>query len=379
MRPEVARVEEPIGEASWLERGALQQLLDELSSRGFETLGPVVREGAVFLEPVKRIEDLPVGWRDEQTPGRYRLSHSGGERVFDVLHGHAGLKRLSFAPREELLQIDTQGVGRPFTARPTLPEPARIAVIGARACDLAGLRVHDRVFLHDRYPDPYYATRRGGLFLVAVSCTRSVSTCFCTSMETGPEARSGFDLALTELEGGFVARAGSPAGAEVLEALPRRPAPAEHLLEERRALDACAASMQRRLETKDLPGLLYENLDHPRWDDVAERCLSCGNCTMVCPTCFCHDERDEPALDASGAVRVREWDSCFSREHAQIHGMNFRPHTRERYRQWLVHKFASWIDQFGTSGCVGCGRCITWCPVGIDPTEEIAAIRGPGE
>jgi sulfhydrogenase subunit beta (sulfur reductase) len=367
-----------MSEEDWLEREALQHLLDTLAARGYETLGPVLSEGAVLLEPVTSVNDLPVGWRDEQGPGRFRVSKTGGERVFDVVHGHGGLKRLSFAPREELLQIETEGVGRPFSAQPTLPEPAKIAVIGVRACDLAALQVQDRVFLHDRYPDPYYATRRSGLFLVAVNCTRSVSTCFCTSMGTGPEAQLGFDLALTELDAGFVIRAGSAAGEEILEAIPRRPAPAERLLEERRALDACATSIERRFETRDLPELLYDNLNHPRWDDVADRCLSCGNCTMVCPTCFCHDERDEPAIDGSGAVRVREWDSCFSRDHAQIHGMNFRPHTRERYRQWLVHKFASWIDQFGTSGCVGCGRCITWCPVGIDPTEEIAAIRSDG-
>ena len=369
---------EPVHEDVWLERRALQHLLDELHSRGYETLGPVLRDGTVALDGIERVEELPIGWRDDQRPGRYQVEHTDGERVFDVLHGPGSLKRLTFAPREELLQIETEGIGRPFTARPTLPRPAKIAVLGVRACDLAGLAVQDRVFLHDRYPDPYYASRRSGLLLVAVSCTHSVATCFCTSMETGPEARSGFDLALTELDGGFVARSGSEAGRDLLEALPRVSAPAERLLEERRALEACAAAMERRLETRDLPGLLYDNLNHPRWDDVAERCLSCGNCTMVCPTCFCHDERDEPGLDGDGAVRVREWDSCFSRDHAQIHGMNFRPHTRERYRQWLVHKFASWIDQFGTSGCTGCGRCITWCPVGIDPTEEIRAIRGGG-
>ena len=360
----------------WFERPVLQRLLDALAAREFQTLGPTLREGSVVLEPVSRVEDLPIGWRDEQRPGRYRVEATGTERIFDVLHGAGGLKRLTFAPRETLLQIETEGIGRPFVARPTLPEPAKLAVLGVRACDLAALRIQDRIFLHDRYPDPYYASRRSGLLLIAVNCTRSVSTCFCTSMGSGPEARVGFDLALTELDRGFVARSGSAAGRDLLGALPVDAAPAERLLEERRALDACAAGVTRRLETGDLPDLLYDNLDHPRWDDVAERCLSCANCTMVCPTCFCHDERDEPSLDGAEALRVREWDSCFSRDHAQIHGMNFRPHTRERYRQWLVHKLASWIDQFGSSGCTGCGRCITWCPVGIDLTEEVAAIRG---
>ena len=233
------------GEA-WLERAVLQNLLDELAARNFETLGPVLRGGALTLERIRSLEDLPIGWRDTQSPGSYRVEATGSERIFDVLHGHGGLKRLTFAPREELLQIETEGVGRPFIARPTLPAPAKIAVLGVRACDLAALRIQDRVFLHDRYPDPYYASRREGLLLIAVSCTHSVSTCFCTSMGTGPEAKSGFDLALTELDGGFVARSGSDAGRELLAALPHRAAPAERLVEARRALDSCAAGRLRR-------------------------------------------------------------------------------------------------------------------------------------
>jgi ferredoxin len=201
-------------------------------------------------------------------------------------------------------------------------------------------------------------------------------------MGTGPEATQGYDLVLTEQEDGFLARAGSPAGEQVLAALATKPAPPDAVARERAALSLCVAGMQRSLDTSDLPEMLYRNLDSPHWREVGERCLSCGNCTMVCPTCFCHDERDEPLLgDASNegmrSVRVREWDSCFNREHAQISGTNFRPKTEDRYRQWLVHKLASWIDQFGTSGCVGCGRCITWCPVGIDLTEEVVAIREP--
>jgi len=361
----------------WLERDDLQRLFDALATAGYRTLGPVVRDGALVLDDVARVEDLPTGWRDSQAPGRYRLEKTDDPRVFGIVHGPDGIKRLAFREREVLLEVECEGPGKPFRARATPPEPEKIAVLGVRACDLAGLLTQDRIFLHDRYPDAYYAGRRQGLLLIAVNCTRSVSTCFCTSMGTGPEAREGYDLALTELDGGFVVRSGSPAGEDLLTALGGRPAAAaERLLEERRALDGCAAGMKRKLDTHDLPDLLYDNLRHPRWDDVAERCLSCANCTMVCPTCFCHDERDEPALDGTGAVRVREWDSCFNRDHAQIHGINFRPHVRERYRQWLVHKLASWIDQFGSSGCVGCGRCITWCPVGIDLTEEVAAIRG---
>jgi ferredoxin len=362
-------------DSAWLPRSDLQRLIDALAAAGHRVLGPVARDGAIVWDELRRAAELPEGWREQQAPGSYRLEKVGHARVFDVVNGPSSLKAFVFAPREELLQITQEGRG--FRAESLRPEPPKLALLGVRACDLAALRVQDRIFLHDRVPDPAYAIRRERLFLVAVNCTRSAQTCFCVSMGTGPEAESGFDLALTEFDDGFVLRAGSPAGSEIAAALAPAAAPAARKDEERAALSACAAHMTRALDTSDLPEMLYRNLEHPHWDEVAKRCLSCANCTQVCPTCFCHDERDEPFLDGSGSIRVREWDSCFNREHAQVHGLNFRPKVAHRYRQWLVHKLAGWIDQFGTSGCVGCGRCIAWCPTGIDLTEEVEALREP--
>ena len=216
-------------------------------------------------------------------------------------------------------------------------------------------------------------------FVVAVQCGQAGGTCFCVSMNTGPVADGGFDLALTEvIDGGehyFAVEVGSERGAEVLTDVPHR----EALDTDRNAAAAVhartAASMGRELDTTGIKELLYRNYEHPRWDEVADRCLTCGNCTMVCPTCFCSAVEDETDLSGEEAERWRVWDTCFSVDYSHIHGGSIRPSGRSRYRQWMTHKLGTWHDQFGSSGCVGCGRCITWCPVGIDITEEVAAIR----
>jgi formate hydrogenlyase subunit 6/NADH:ubiquinone oxidoreductase subunit I len=197
-------------------------------------------------------------------------------------------------------------------------------------------------------------------------------------MGTGPQAESGYDLALTELLDAphrFLVDVGSERGAELLAELPRREATTSDLASAVASGEAARGRMGRTMETDGVRDLLLASLDSPRWDDVASRCLSCANCTLVCPTCFCSTVEDATDLTGDHAERWRVWDTCFSVDYSYIHGGSIRPSTRSRYRQWLTHKLATWQDQFGTSGCVGCGRCITWCPVGIDITEEVDALR----
>lgn len=358
-----------------LPAGDLQRLLDALSAKGYRVVGPTVREGSVVWETIRLVSDLPVGWRDHQEPGRYRLEQTGSQEVFGVVHGPQSLKPFVFAPREPLLQIERSKDG--FTTSPTLPQPEKVAVIGARACDLAGLVIQDRIFLKDAYGDPYYAARREGLFVIAVNCTRALATCFCASMETGPRARNGFDLAMTEVDDQLLLEAGSEAGRDLLSNLSLSTGSEQLSAEAVTRIDACASGQVRRLDHSRLPQALYDVHEHPRWDEVAGRCLACTNCTMVCPTCFCHTVEETPDLSRQHSTHARLWDSCFTQQHGYIHGKNIRPTIKDRYRMWLTHKLASWIDQFGTSGCVGCGRCITWCPVGIDLTEELPALLTP--
>ncbi len=199
--------------------------------------------------------------------------------------------------------------------------------------------------------------------------------CFCTTMGTGPGAEAGFDLALTELSDGFLVRVGSDAGAAIAAALPLSPATDAAFAERREALSAARASMgSPGFTTTGLALSVKDAAASPRWAEIADRCLACANCTLVCPTCFCTGTAQVTDVETTRSVAERRWDSCFTGAFAEVAGGSFRPRVEDRYRQWLTHKFGTWPAQFGTFGCVGCGRCVTWCPVGIDIREELALI-----
>lgn len=364
-----------------LARAEFDALIRALKAQGHRVLGPKLMTESIIWGTVESAADLPRGLRSVQEPGRYRIVDKGDDRMFDFVHGMESLKRLLFAPEETLWTVKSNGDVRFNTAFEGQPETT--AIIGPRSCDLAGMLVQDRTFIAGQwssFTDPYYARRRENLFIVAVNCVTSAATCFCKSTNTGPRVKEGFDLALTELDKDFLVEIGSERGRAIADQLPLRPATGADEEQAARAIAAAGDAQTRRLDSTDIYNLLFSNLEHPRWDDVASRCLSCSNCVMVCPTCFCHREVDEASLDGHESRHVRRWDACFTLEHGSVHGAHLRPQVKQRYRQWLTHKVAAWIPQFGASGCVGCGRCITWCPTGIDLTEEVAAIRAsPGK
>jgi sulfhydrogenase subunit beta (sulfur reductase) len=363
----------PIGQTVVLNKPDLAGIIERLWLAGYTVIGPKISQQAIVFDELRSIEQLPIGWTDEQEGGTYRLKRRGDNAYFGYNVGPHSWKQYLFPPRLTLYSIQ-HGKGD-FHIEPNSEAAPRYAFLGARSCDLHAIEVQDRTFLHGPFVDPHYQSRRERNFVIAVNCSQAAATCFCSSMNTGPKVQRGFDLALTELADAFLVEIATPQGARLLQDLPHRPATGEELGAAARVVRDTDAQMQRRMDTSDLPELLYKNLEHPRWDDVAQRCLSCTNCTMVCPTCFCHCVEDVPDMDGQRAERVRLWDSCFNPDHSYAAGGLRRPDIRSRYRQWLTHKLASWIDQYGTSGCVGCGRCITWCPVAIDITEEVAAIR----
>ena len=356
----------------------LDKLIEVLVRKGFEVIGPTLRDGAIVYDHVASARDLPSGWTDEQEPGRYQLKRREDEALFGYAVGPQSWKKYTH-PAEVRLWSAARDDGTFRILKNEVKPERSYAFLGARACELAAIAIQDRVLLEDQYPDATYGKHRRGAFIIAVQCTQAAATCFCASMGTGPQVSAGFDLVLTELLGSkghrFLVATGSDRGVEVLTELESVPATGEDRQEAEASVAVAASQQVRSIDTIGIKELLYENFEHSRWDNVASRCLTCANCTMVCPTCFCTSVEDVTDITGEHAERWRRWDSCFTQSFSYIHGGSVRTSAKSRYRQWMTHKLASWIDQFGSSGCVGCGRCITWCPVGIDITEEVRAIR----
>jgi ferredoxin len=358
----------------------LDRLHDALTASGYRVIGPRVSGNAIVLGELTSARELPFGWGVTLAPGGYRLHERSDNAAFGHSAGPGSWKEFLHPPRELLWSATRADDGTGFRAKaePT-QEHDKLAFLGVRPCDLRAIAIQDRVLGYPAHPDSGYARRRAGVFIVAVNCTEPGETCFCASMDTGPRAGPGYDLLLTELAGDceheFVVEAGSAAGRELLTSLTLRPAESGMVRQARAAVSDASAHMGRAMDAAGLRELLAASHDAARWDEVASRCLTCGNCTMACPTCFCTSVEDVTDLTGDHAERWQSWASCFELDFSKLHGGPVRASGVSRYRQWLTHKLGTWHDQFGSSGCVGCGRCIVWCPVGIDLTEEIAALR----
>jgi ferredoxin len=359
----------------------LQNLLEAVAESGYQTIGPVIEDGAIVYNPLTSIDDLPRGYEDEQSGGHYRLTKIAEEGAlqqscFRTVVGPQSWKRYLFPSAQKMWsanrneknwQIEEQKLEKP-----------NYAFFGVRPCEIAAIEIQDRVFDNGDHSDSRYKANRQNVLIIAVNCTRAASTCFCTSMNGGPKAQNGFDLSLTELIDDtrhlFVVEVGSERGGELIAKLNVREASHDEIIEGENIVSATATAMERQMP-ENARQILLDNLEHPHWQDVAKRCLNCANCTMVCPTCFCSTMEDVTSLDGQHAERWRKWDSCFTVDFSYIHGGPLRREGSSRYRQWITHKLANWQDQFGTSGCTGCGRCITWCPVGIDIRKEVVALE----
>jgi formate hydrogenlyase subunit 6/NADH:ubiquinone oxidoreductase subunit I len=360
-------------------QSGIGRLIQALAERGHRVIGPIVRNQALVYDEIDGVEDLPKGWTDLQEPGRYRLEHRGDEKLFGYVVGPTSWKKF-LNPPEEVLWSGTMGP-EGFKTDPA-PEPTKYAFFGVRPCELAGLAILDNVYTSTDGVPTFggYAAAREKAFIVAVNCGEPGGNCFCASMDTGPTAKAGYDVSITEIAHNgnmrYLLESGSEAGADLLADIDAlEEATDDEIAAGATLLAAAAENMGKQLDTEDLADLLKGNALNPRWESVAERCLACANCTLVCPTCFCNTVDDNLSLDGNSATRTRRWDSCFTLGFSYMHGQPMREPVSARYRHWITHKLATWVDQFGEAGCVGCGRCITWCPVGIDITQEAEAIR----
>jgi sulfhydrogenase subunit beta (sulfur reductase) len=359
---------------------AFDTLVPLLADLGYTVVGPTVQSGTIIYSEIDDATDLPIGWTDLQEAGSYRTERRTDDAYFGHRVGPRTLRTFLSPPHETLLTIEHHETGLQFRPEP-LPDK-KYAFIGVRACDIAGVQIQDRIRAEPQVSDPRYVSARARSLTVGVNCVEAGETCFCSSMGTGPRCTSGYDLVVTELVDDkrheFVVEAGTSRGDDLLDRLEGRPLTAADSMDVDTLLANTATQMGRSMPADETRDLLIQSLDDPIWESIAERCLSCANCTLVCPTCFCSTIED--ATDLGGvATRRRRWDSCFDLDFTNLHGHPVRSSSAARYRQWMTHKLAYWFDQFGTSGCVGCGRCITWCPVGIDITAEIANLRKDAE
>lgn len=369
-----------IANAFILQATDLDSLIQALRNENFEVMGPTIRDQAIVYEVISKASDLPQGWTDEQEKGTYRLTKRDDNAYFGYAVGPHSWKKFLQLPRRKIWDAEKSKEGLSFREA---HDPARpIAFLGVRSCELHAIDIQDQVFSQGQYVNQSYKDRRNNVFIVAINCAAPAKTCFCTAMKTGPRVTLDNDLSMTEVIGPnehfFFVQSGSSKGERILQQLPLQAATESDQRKEAMVVQATANQVQsgpRAIESSDLKDLLYRNYENPEWEDVAKRCLSCANCTMACPTCFCSTVEDVTDLKGDHAERWERWDSCFTGDFSHVHGGSIRQNTRSRYRQWMTHKLATWADQFGTSGCVGCGRCIAWCPVGIDITEEVLAIR----
>jgi sulfhydrogenase subunit beta (sulfur reductase) len=335
----------------WLEKDQLLPWLETLHIE-YRLVGPVLEDGYPVFKPA-----LP------------------GELVLDYGLTMMGPQTFLYHLTENLCSLFRED-GR-FVVK-TLEEVPPQLLVGVHSCDLHGILALDKAFLEGPVVDRNYRLWRKNTLVVGYHCTRIYPQCFCASMGTGPffEPQKGCDFLLTDLGDGYIMESFGERADRIPSPHQVKPASPANLKRKDNLRRELLGRFKKELDTTHLVDTLLNNQDHAVWKRTAEeRCLGCANCTMVCPTCFCYGVKDRSVgLDPHRWERTRQKDSCQDLHFAEVHGANFRSTRMARLRQFVTHKLATWREQFGSFGCVGCGRCMTWCPTHIDLTEMAKEI-----
>lgn len=282
-------------------------------------------------------------------------------------------KKYFMPPEEQLLSFSTS-VNRTFDDGTGIEATPRV-LFGLHACDINAINRIDKVFMDSDYVDPYYAAQREATVIVGISCMPT-EHCFCTAWGTD-EVNQGYDLFLHDIGDRYLVTILSVQAAEVLD----------RFTNAREALPEDSAAFQKRQavfkgafepmpDSSDLPMLMDAYYDDSLWEELGKRCLSCGACSMVCPTCHCFDIHDVLSPSGESGMRVRTWDSCCSPDFEVVAGgRNFENTAASRVRHRFYHKFLGYLNRYGEVLCTGCGRCEIACKAKINPRVVIGGLQ----
>jgi ferredoxin len=310
-------------------------------------------------------------------------SRSGGQVVFGTWDGEntdfldwykntvIPPKALFFPPVEEMFRFRKGEEG--YEIEELVPDKGQQIIFGIRPCDSRALKTIDMLFA-DTYKDPYYLRRRENSLLIGLGCNEPCDTCFCASLDISPGESEDVDMLCTDVGDNLLIEAISEKGSNLLSGMNGLSDAGSE--EESKAKELRKLAKERIAREINLSGLHekmrsnFENREY--WEKVSKKCMACGICTYVCPTCHCFDINDENRKREG--KRVRSWDSCKFPLFTRMPMENPRHEKWRRMRQRYHHKFEYYPMNFGAIACTGCGRCIRECPVNVDVTEIIGGI-----
>jgi len=329
-----------------------------------ETLAGIVGELAGKMRVC-----APVKTEDEVL---FKVLEAGDKPLVDFANTKNAPKNFLFPRTEMMMKYTRTPKGMVFAGGPQ--DAGKTLLFGVRPCDARSFVLLDLLFDQEKYRDPYYIDKREKTTVISLSCVRPpYTTCFCTSVGGAPVSSQGADLLLTDLGGEMLAEFLTPKGEELLPAFGGSPAGEEAQKRKEGIAARAAEEIVSRIPAKEIKPILDTHFEDPFWDTIHRKCLACGTCTYLCPTCHCFDISDE--VKRTDGIRLRNWDSCmyplFTKETS---GHNPRPFQKERWRQRVMHKFRYYVDNFGAISCVGCGRCVMACPVNLDIRKVVADI-----